>query len=204
MDTVTTLDTNEPESLTFSKAKVMFISLLIGFIISLMPKGDDVKSVFMTKSAEITLFSEAPMENIEAISRTAYGILNTDNGEIQFGVSIRSFRFKKSMMQEHFNENYMESDKYPQAKFKGKLSSPVDVSRDGEYQVTATGDLEVHGVAKRRTVSGTIKVSGGKLEIISAFDVKCEDHGIKIPALVFKNIAETIRITLKGTFSTVT
>ncbi len=182
----------------------MYTTLLIGFIISLLPVTDNVKSVFMTKSAELTLFSEAPMENIEAVSKSAYGIINTGNGEIQFGVSVRSFRFRKSLMQEHFNENYMESDKYPAAKFKGKLDVPINVSRDGEYQVTATGDLEVHGVTKKRSITGTIKVLDGRLEISSVFEVKCQDHNIKIPALVFKNIAETIKITLKGTFSTVT
>ena len=182
----------------------MYPILLLSFIISLMPEAETVKSVFLTKNAELTLFSEAPMENIEAISKSAYGVINIENGEIQFGVSVRSFRFKKSLMQEHFNENYMESDKYPLAKFKGKLSSPIDVSRNGEYQVTATGDLEVHGVTKKRSISGTIKVLNGRLEINSVFDVKCKDHDIKIPSLVFKNIAETIRISLKGTFSTVT
>lgn len=182
----------------------MYTALLLGFIVCMFPAKERMKTVFSTKTAELTLFSEAPMEDIEAVSKTAYGILNTGNGEIQFGVSIRSFRFRKSLMQEHFNENYMESDKYPAAKFKGKLNTPVDVSKDGEYQVTATGDLEVHGVTKRRSIMGIIKVSGGRLEINSAFDVKCQDHNIKIPALVFKNIAETIRITLKGTFSTVT
>lgn len=182
----------------------MFVSLLIGFIVTFLPKPESIKSVFITKNAELTIFSEAPMENIEAVSKNAYGVVNLDNGEIQFGVSIRSFQFRKNLMEEHFNENYMESDKFPAAKFKGKINTPPDISRDGEYQVTATGDLEVHGITKRRSISGTIKVTNGKLEIISSFDVRCEDHKIKIPSLVFKNIAETIRITLKGTFSTVT
>ncbi|SKB37652.1 YceI family protein [Daejeonella lutea] len=182
----------------------MYTALLLGFFIYMTPVKESVKAVFSTKTAELTLFSEAPMENIEAVSKSAYGVLNTDNGEIQFGVSIKSFRFRKSLMQEHFNENYMESDRYPAAKFKGKLNTPIDVTKDGEYEVTAIGDLEVHGVTKRRSITGTIKVLDGRLEIKSAFDVKCKDHNIKIPALVFKNIAETIRITLKGTFSTIT
>ncbi|MEJ7694581.1 YceI family protein [Daejeonella sp.] len=181
----------------------MYTKLLLGFLTCIMLTAHNVKSVFVTKTAELTLFSEAPMEDIEATSKSAYGVINTDNGEIQFGVSIRSFRFRKSLMQEHFNENYMESDKYPTAKFKGKLNTPIDVSRDGLYQVTATGDLEVHGVTKKRSISGTVKVLNARLELSSAFNVKCEDHNIKIPSLVFKNIAETIRITLKGTFSTV-
>lgn len=182
----------------------MYIPLIIGFMISLLPEAEIVKPIFITKSAEITLFSEAPMENIQALSKNGYGIINTENGEIQFGVSIRSFQFRKALMQEHFNENYMESDQYPAARFKGKLSMPIDITRDGEYQVTATGDLEVHGITKRRSVSGTIKVLNGRLELYSVFDVKCRDHNIKIPSLVFKNIAETIRITIRGTFSTVT
>ncbi len=182
----------------------MYASILIGFILSLLPPAWSIKPVLLTKSAELTLFSEAPIENIEAVSKSAYGVINTNNGEIQFGVSIRSFRFKKSLMQEHFNENYMESDKFPVARFKGKLNMPIDISKDGEYQVIATGDLDVHGITKKRSISGTIKVLNGRLEINSNFDVKCQDHDIKIPALVFKNIAETIRITLKGTFSTET
>ena len=182
----------------------MFAAMLIGLILPFISPAERIKPVFLTKSAELTLFSEAPIENIEAVSKSAYGVINTENGEIQFGVSIRSFRFRKSLMQEHFNENYMESDKFPSARFKGKLNTPIDLSKDGEYKVTATGDLDVHGIVKKRSITGTIKVLNGRLEINSVFDVKCQDHEIKIPALVFKNIAETIRITLKGTFTTVT
>ncbi|WP_411274226.1 YceI family protein [Daejeonella sp.] len=182
----------------------MYAAILISLILSFMPSAGTIKAVVITKSAEVTLFSEAPIENIEAVSKSAYGVINTDNGEIQFGVSIRSFRFRKSLMQEHFNENYMESDKFPAARFKGKLNTPIDISKDGEYPVTVVGDLEVHGISKKRTILGTIRVMNGKLEINSVFEVKCKDHDIKIPSLVFKNIAETIKITLKGTFITVT
>ncbi len=179
----------------------MLKPLLFILVVFLSPVKERAKPLFITKNAEIRLFSSAPMENIEAVSKNAYGIINVDKGEIQFGVSIRSFQFRKSLMQEHFNENYMESDKYPAAKFKGEINIPIDISKDGVYQVTAVGDLEVHGVTKKRSLPGTVRVSNGKLEIISTFDVKCQDHNIKIPALVFKNIAETIRINLKGTFS---
>jgi len=181
----------------------MYKMLLLGFIISLMQRTDDVKAIFFTKNAELTLFSEAPMENIEAVSKSAYGVINVNTGEIQFGVSIRSFKFRKALMQEHFNENYMESDKFPAARFKGKLNSPIDITKEGEFQVTATGDLEVHGITKKRSISGTVKVLNGRIDLNSIFDVKCQDHNIKIPSLVFKNIAETLKITLKGTFYTV-
>lgn len=180
----------------------MFTRLLIFLIITSVWEKRAEKAIFLTKSADISLFSKAPIENIEAVSKSGYGVINADNGEIQFGVSIRSFKFRKSLMQEHFNENYMESDKYPAAKFKGKINTPIDISKNGEYQVTVTGDLEVHGVTKRRTLPGVIRILNGKLEVTSVFDVKCQDHNIKIPALVFKNIAETIQITMKATFNT--
>ncbi|MEJ7779908.1 MAG: YceI family protein [Daejeonella sp.] len=182
----------------------MLKPLLFIFIMLVTSGKEHVKPLFITRNAQIGLFSTAPVEDIEAVSKNGYGIINLDNGELQFGVSIRSFQFRKSLMQEHFNENYMESDKYPAAKFKGKINTPIDISKDGVYQVTAIGDLEVHGVIKKRSLSGTVRVLNGKLEITSAFDVKCQDHNIKIPALVFKNIAETIQITLKGTFNSAT
>jgi len=179
------------------------LTRLLTILLLIFVSGKSVdKAIFITKNADISLFSKAPIENIDAISKNGYGIINADNGEIQFGVSIRSFKFRKSLMQEHFNENYMESDKYPIAKFKGKINSPIDITKNGEYPVTVTGDLEVHGVTKKRTLPGVIKILNGKLEVTSVFDVKCQDHNIKIPALVFKNIAETIQITMKATFNT--
>lgn len=180
----------------------MLTRLFILLIIAFVSNKDVDKAIFITKNADISLYSKAPIENIEAFSKNGYGIINADNGEIQFGVSIRSFKFRKSLMQEHFNENYMESDKFPVAKFKGKLNTPIDISKNGEYQVTVTGDLEVHGITKKRTLPGMIRILNGKLEISSAFDVKCQDHNIKIPAIVFKNIAETIQISMKATFNT--
>ena len=180
----------------------MLTRLFILLIIASVSEKSVDKAIFITKNADISLFSKTPIENIEAISKIGYGIINADNGEIQFGVSIRSFKFRKSLMQEHFNENYMESDKYPAAKFKGKINLPIDISKNGEYQVTVTGDFEVHGITKKRTLPGTIKILNGKLEITSVFDVKCQDHNIKIPSIVFKNVAETIQITMKATFNT--
>ena len=180
----------------------MLTRLFILLIIASVSEKSVDKAIFITKNADISLYSKTPIENIEAISKIGYGIINADNGEIQFGVSIRSFKFRKSLMQEHFNENYMESDKYPAAKFKGKINSPIDISKNGEYQVTVTGDFEVHGITKKRTLPGTIKILNGKLEITSVFDVKCQDHNIKIPSIVFKNVAETIQITMKANFNT--
>jgi hypothetical protein len=179
------------------------IALSICLLMAMFPGTENNANIYMTRHAEITLFSEAPLENIEAISDDGYGVINMLTGELRFGVPIRSFEFRKSLMKEHFNENYMESDKYPAAEFKGIIAMP-DISGDGEYEVRVTGDLKVHGVTRRRTLSGKLKLIQGKLEIMSVFEVKCRDHDIKIPSLVFRNIAETIKVTIKGTFRNIT
>lgn len=103
-------------------------------------------------------------------------------------------------MQEHFNENYMESEKYPQATFKGKVQQAVDVSKDGSYPVTATGVLTVHGVAQNRSITGTIAVQKGVITLTSEFMVKCVDHQITIPKIVFHNIAESIRVNVSAKY----
>ena len=104
-------------------------------------------------------------------------------------------------MEEHFNENYMESDKYPKASFKGKVQSPPDLSKDGTYPVRVAGELTVHGVTQNRTVNGTIKVANGTVSMNSEFMVKCADHHIDIPQIVFHNIAESIRIRVAATYT---
>ena len=104
-------------------------------------------------------------------------------------------------MEEHFNENYIESDKFPKATFKGKILSPPDVSKDGTYPVNAIGDFQIHGITRNRTITGTIIVVNGVVTLNSEFTVKCADHHIDIPQIVFHNIAESIRVRVSGTYS---
>ncbi|MXV16095.1 YceI family protein [Hufsiella ginkgonis] len=157
-------------------------------------------TVYTSKEIKSRIYSEAPMENIEAVSAKGISVLNAATGEIQVTIPIRSFQFKKSLMQEHFNENYLESDKYPNAVFKGRINGPLTLT-DGEYKVTVTGDLDVHGVKQQRTISGTIRISKGVVSINSVFMVMCKDHNIKIPTLVFKNIAESIQVSISGNYT---
>lgn len=171
---------------------------VIGCFLSFSQKAG---GLYTCKEINTRLYSEAPIENIEAISSKGFSVLNFNTSEIQFNIPIRSFQFKKSLMKEHFNENYMESDKYPNATFKGKINEKVDAARDGDYPVTVTGEMEVHGVKKQRTISGTIKVANNQLTITSQFTVLCKDHQIEIPKLVFKKIAESIQITVSGAFT---
>jgi len=159
------------------------------------------QDIYICKNAKINMYSSAPIEDIEGNSTQAVSVYKASTGELSFSLPIRSLHFEKSLMEEHFNENYMESDKYPKASFKGKIQSPPDISKDGTYPVNVTGDLEVHGVKQTRTIKGEIKVNGGAISMTSEFFVKCADHKIDIPQIVFHHIAENIRVRVAATYA---
>lgn len=100
-------------------------------------------------------------------------------------------------MEEHFNENYMETEKYPAAVFTGKIKEPIDYSKDGSYAVSVDGIMDMHGVKQNRTLKGQLAVSGGQITITCAFDVKLTDHKIEVPTLVVAKIAESIAVKNK-------
>jgi len=159
------------------------------------------QDIYTCKTAKINLYSSAPIEDIEANATTGVSVYNASTGELEFSVPIRAFHFPKSLMEEHFNENYIESDKYPKATFKGKIQQKPDLSKDGTYPVTAVGDFQVHGVTQSRTITGNLKVSNGVVTMTSEFMVKCADHHIDIPQIVFHHIAESIRIRVSATYT---
>src|SRR5687767_6559813 len=110
--------------------------------------------LYTAKSGTASFFSEAPLENIEAHSNSVQSILNTATKSVAFIITIRSFQFKKDLMQEHFNEKYLESDKFPNATYSGKINEDIDLSADGTYNVTSTGKITMHGQEKEITAPG--------------------------------------------------
>lgn len=155
------------------------------------------------KSQDVTLsfFSSAPIEDIKAESKKGVSAVNFETKSIYFKVEIRSFEFPKSLMQEHFNENYLESDKYPFAEFKGNVAGNVDPTKDGVYPVKVQGDLNIHGVTRNYSVDGNFKVERGIITGKSTFKVKLVDHHIKIPSIVIKNIAEIVDVTVVANYN---
>jgi len=151
-----------------------------------------------TKNGSISFFSKAPLENISADNNQVMSVLNQQTGELQFSVIIKSFKFKKALMEEHFNENYMESEKYPKASFKGTVAdiSKVNFAKDGNYNVTVAGDLTMHGVTNKVTAPGTITVKNGIPSAAGKFIVKLADYKVTIPKLVKDNISETVEISV--------
>jgi len=156
------------------------------------------QGVYISESSEITFFSEAPIENIEAVNKASTSIITLYNDSIAFQVPIKGFSFKKSLMQTHFNETYMESDKkgYEYAILKGKLKEKPDFKTDGEYKVSCTGILKIHGVEKERTFDGVFTVKNGKINLKSQFTVMVADHKIKIPSDKIMNIGKEILVKI--------
>ena len=150
----------------------------------------------MTRNGQISFLSETPMENIDAVNNEVTSLLNTENGELVFAVLIKSFHFERALMEEHFNENYMESDKIPKATFQGKITnlSGINFSKDGTYPATVEGDLTIHGVKQKIATTGTIQIEKGKIVATSTFEVNVDDYKIEIPSLVADKIAKTLAI----------
>ncbi|CAG5071614.1 hypothetical protein DYBT9623_03608 [Dyadobacter sp. CECT 9623] len=149
---------------------------------------------FSTTSGVTRFSSETPLENINAENKKSQVILNSANGEIAIRMNMREFVFPNKLMQEHFNENYIESDKYPTATFSGKMDNAPDFSKDGQYDVSAKGKFTVHGVTKERTLKGKLKVEGEKITLSSNFEVPLTDHNIEVPQVVFVKIAQVIQV----------
>ena len=149
---------------------------------------------YKSSESNVQFFSEAPLENIEAVNTESISLLDVGTKEIVFSIPITSFEFEKSLMQEHFNENYLESEKYPKSTLKAKIENWEE--GEGVQTVKATGELTIHGVTKEVTIDGTIEKKGDSYEVNSKFPVKLKDYKIKIPKAVFYNIAEEVEVSV--------
>ena len=153
---------------------------------------------YVAEKSSITFFSDALIEDIKATNVKASSLLDIQTSDIVFSVPIREFQFHKKLMQEHFNEKYMESDKYPKATFSGKLLN-FDASQKSSQSVKATGKLTIHGVTKEVEIEGTA-IAGTKITLESKFMLKLTDYKVEIPQLMFQNIAEEVEVTLAFTY----
>lgn len=151
-----------------------------------------------TKNGLVSFFSTTKMEDIKADNNQVLCVLNTQTGDLQFSLLTKGFHFAKALMEEHFNENYIESSKFPKATFKGIAGdiSKIDFTKDGNHTVSVKGDLTMHGITKNITAPGTITVKGGKITAASKFMAKLADYNISIPGAVKNNISESIEITV--------
>ncbi|GGE96500.1 YceI family protein [Hymenobacter cavernae] len=156
------------------------------------------QSKYTTPSGVVTFFSSTPLEDIAANSNQVGAVFDMTSGQMAFTVPMKSFQFKRSLMQEHFNENYVESDKFPRATFAGKVVSfqPDVVRKAGPQPVQVEGDLTIHGVKRHIRVPGTLELKDNQLIAKSKFVVAPADYNIEIPALVRENIAKTVEVSV--------
>ena len=174
--------------------KKIKLILLFGLIVNAV--GGYAQRVYSTQKGTISFFSKTPVEDISAVNEKVSAAINIATGEVAVLAEMKHFEFPNKLMQEHFNENYMESDKYPRAYFKGKIAETLDFSKPGKQAVTADGKLQMHGVEKDCRLTGTIESKDGQMLLDTAFEVLLEDYKIKIPKAVFLKIAE--KIAVKG------
>lgn len=173
---------------------------LLFIVLLLLLQVDVVYSQrYTVKEGVVDFFSDAALEDISAENAKVQSLFNSETGEIAFRIRISDFRFSRKLMQEHFNEKYMESEKYPYATFSGKLLN-YDAAATNDQQVTASGKLTIHGVTHAVTIPGTVKRDGEGLKMNSSFMVRLEDYNIAIPQLLWQNIAEEVKVTIRLTY----
>lgn len=162
-------------------------------------------------AGSVHFLSKSPLEDIEATNKNPIAAYKVETSDMQFAVVMSQFKFKAALMEEHFNENYIETDKkvvdaagkdtYPNrtATFKGKVNEKIDLTKDGENKATVTGKMTLHGVTKDITTEGTITKKGNDLIVVSKFKIKVADYNIKVPSLYVQNIAEVVDVTVNIT-----
>ncbi|MEZ4944031.1 MAG: YceI family protein [Cyclobacteriaceae bacterium] len=156
------------------------------------------QSMYFTRNGKVSFFSKTPMENIDAVNNEVFSVIDFQKGEIAFAILIKSFRFERALMEEHFNENYMESTKFPKATFNGKINNTdkINLKQNGTYPVQITGDMTIHGVTKKITAEGKMTIDDNGISALSNFLLKVKDFDIAIPSLVAEKIADTVEVTV--------
>lgn len=155
--------------------------------------------LYFTQTGKTSFFSKTPLEDISAVNSTVSSILNTATNDIAVRMNINQFRFPNRLMEEHFNENYLESEKFPAATFKGKIAEKIDFTKEGTYDVTAKGVMMIHGVSKEKVLTGKLTVGKDNISIDTNFEIALVDYKIDVPKLVWEKIAE--KIAVKNSFS---
>ena len=156
----------------------------------------------VSTSGSVDFKSDAPLEMIEASSQNLKGVIDPANNRFAFSIPIKSFQgFNSPLQREHFNENYMESDKYPTATFEGKIIENIDYSANGLHIIRAKGALTIHGVTQERIIRSELEVKDGDFHVTSQFTVLLKEHDISIPKIVNQKIAEEIFVEVKAVFA---
>lgn len=174
------------------KYNILLIAVLVSHV-------GIAQKVVSTKSST-KFFSSAMLEDITAITKKGKSVIDITNGNLAFSIPINSFEFKKSLMQEHFNEKYMETEKFPKANFSGVIEGWENGKSISE--AVAKGKLTIHGVTKNIEVKGAVEFDKNKFVVTAKFNVRLEDYEVEVPSLMFQKIAEVVEVTINYEYNT--
>jgi polyisoprenoid-binding protein YceI len=171
-------------------------------IINLLPALLFAQDLYKTSGGQVKFRSDAPLELIQAETKTMNGALKISDRSFAFSIPMKTFEgFNSSLQRTHFNENYLQSDKFPNATFEGKIIEEIDFSKNGTYNVRGKGKFKVHGVEQERIIRCKITISQGKIVVESNFTVMLADHDIKIPTVVAQKLAEEVEVQMSATLT---
>ncbi len=173
--------------------------MLLFFMVALSAHVQAPGYFFSVSKGTIIFWSDAPLELIKASSNQLKGIFNAEKKQFAFTLNVNTFKgFNSPLQQEHFNENYLESAKYPRASFEGKIIEDIDLKRDGIYSIRAKGNLTVHGVSQERILKCELTIKNNVVTVKSNFTVLLADHNITIPKVVNEKLASQIKVEVKA------
>jgi polyisoprenoid-binding protein YceI len=181
------------------RRRLLLRGLLLWLASLALPHPGLAQGKFMTKTGHLTFFSASIMEDIEARNDKVAAVVDLGSGQVAFSVPVREFQFKRTLMQEHFNENYMESEKFPRATFTGQVLDAPHVLKllaSGGQNVEVEGNLTIHGVTRKVIVAGTLQQRDGQVAMVAYFNVAPADYSIDVPLLVREHIAKSVSIRL--------
>lgn len=155
--------------------------------------------VYKTSNGKVKFHSEAQLEIIKASCDKLNGLINIENRNFAFAVPVSSFEgFNLALQKDHFNENYLESDKFPVASFSGKIIEDIDLKQQESFDIRAKGILKIHGIEQERIIKVNIKIKDGVISVFSAFTILLKDHDIKVPKIVHEKIASEISVEINA------
>jgi polyisoprenoid-binding protein YceI len=184
-----------PKQLIMNRSIPVLLLLFAAFVAQGQP-------LYVSKTNTTSFFAGTAVEDIDATNTKAVSLLNVNTGELSISIPNKEFHFKRALMEEHFNENYMESGKYPKSEFKGKIKNPeqYNFASTTPFTLSVTGTLTIHGVAKERTMEVTVVNQGGKIEGKATFTIALSDHNIDRPKILWEKLAETVNVTTTFTY----
>jgi polyisoprenoid-binding protein YceI len=179
-----------------------FLKYISAFLISFLSFNSLFAQRYSIQKSDLSFVSNAELELIKASTSDAQGLIDATNNQFAFSVDVKTFKgFNSELQREHFNEKYLETEKYPKARFSGKIIEPIDFSQNATYDIRAKGELDIHGQKQTRIIKAKFIIKDGIVRVESRFAVPLDDHNITVPTIVRQKIATEISVEFNATLT---